>query len=353
MKRWIFALTITSLVCVWQAHKRWQAAHSPEPDVSSAVSQANSANTVSRAPTIAAGERLEPVTAAPASRLTVDDWRAGLARSSHVQDIVLAAALSLDREEKEALLLDALSLDPDNLLLNHQLMEHCLYHRQQSTLCSIDAAARLEQLDPDNGIATIARALQEAELDQNSEALALLQKAADKPQMDDYSGRYLLELGESMVEAGMARDRQYLEAVFGYLSALPSTRDYALLRLCERQREKPDWRTTCHQLGRVLTATLPDSQLHFAGGQLLSATADDDAMDAGIQHANAQLAMLATDQSEAVLAWFEAHPNWHMSDRQWQGFIDTYQREGNLAAWRRWVLEAGRKNGSTGSEESR
>jgi len=263
-------------------------------------------------------------------------WTEAIRNSRRGNDLLLAALFSVNDEEREGVLHDAYSQDPENVLLNYQILQFCL-SVPLSTLCSLPIVDTLLQNDGDNLHTLIIVSVFQYELGDVDSAFVSLSSVQDARRVEDYTIRYREALDESNRFHGYDRSFATLTSIIGVESAIAVPHLRSIMSMCDEQVERgvSQWRSTCSAYGKTLAekgSSLFDQriglaiQLQYSG---LSKEEISNFRDPRKEKLNADIGTMRdlTSQLRAMDG-----ENKIISDAQWETYLTIYRLEGEMAA---------------------
>lgn len=268
------------------------------------------------------------------------NWREALRGSDNPTDMLLLALQEGDVLQREALLGQALALDPYNPLLNYAVLEHCTAE-MTSALCGPEYLDVLAALDANNGVVADFSAINAYRNGDFSGALASLNHASDAEFSDSFRWQHMSLLGDALIRQGRPIDAGLVTTAMSESLASSGARLGALFQMCQDQRTDSVWQDACAQRGLALSQSGKSwTSQDFGYGMAMSVVDHPDQL-------HQQLAELRVPQMQANQALSRElerqfdRKDWQLSQRQWHRFIDTYAQEGEQAALRFLVNSVG------------
>lgn len=149
----------------------------------------------------------------------LEAWQQNLEYSNYPEDQFLAYLFARDREKRERLLLQAYGLNPNDVLINYEIMRFCEKHEVPS-LCQLPWREFLEQHEADNPYFHVEQAANAYKKGKIEDALAQMEKGREATRADFYEWRYMEMLGDSFARYGVRRTLQSFIRHYGYASAI-------------------------------------------------------------------------------------------------------------------------------------
>ncbi len=345
MKKIVILAALTLPLLVWY----FQASDSDESLVSAEASgeennqQSSGQNTAARLGDVVSGEAVvktspqntvaapEPTEQAAEREPLLDQWREELSSSGNAEDLLVVATLERDPDAYEALLFEALLLDPQNTLVNFMVIEHCL-SSPNSTQCGPHVFDVLDDLDSNNGMVRDFKAIQTYRDGDVDTALVSLGEALSTKVADDYQWQHMAAVGEALSQRGQNRNGDFVKAVFQATAARSGERMSEMMRMCQEQSSNAMWRDICFGRGLALSKTGLSMSSQMLGYSMVvnsSASSEglrdhymDQMIDKGREYHKLTKA-LKLDLS---------NPDWQMSGQQWQHYVSIYANSGELEA---------------------
>ena len=279
----------------------------------------------------------------------IDDWhemQTALRESNNASDLLIAALFSqssgamgrTDLDLTERLLLKAFELEPDNLLVNHQILRFCSNNNRFS-ICGLPYLNNIERLDPSNGHMLIQLATDYYKNGDLNNALRLMQKAGEATYSSSYYAKYLAVVDQSFLRHSdvAVRGLQQLTFYGGVVASLSLPSYTSYMDMCRERVESltPSWKSACRNSAKTL-ADIGLTEIDRALGYRfqyefsdLSAEEIEKLMDAYATERNKDV------QDEQIVLdeeFFAKNPNPEISDTIWKQYLKLFEEEGERQA---------------------
>lgn len=263
-------------------------------------------------------------------------WVEAIKNSRRPNDLLYAAIMSADQVEQEVFLIDAYALDPENILLNYQILQFCL-HDNLSTLCSFPVVDTLSRIDGDNLYTTIVLSAFFYELGDVETAMIHLQRIGEASNTDDFYSRYREALDESIAYHHYERDLTNYFFNIGVVAAIHSPHYGSIMSMCNAQVASgvPEWGSLCSAYGASLAergSSIADQQIGLAIQLNFSGLSKEKAEAFGQPRRKKYSSDLDTMQALSGQLELESNQNKIISDEQWKTYLKIYRVEGEMAA---------------------
>jgi len=185
-----------------------------------------------------------------------DNWQESVARASDPDDTVFAAItewIFSRKEEAEAILLQARKNFPNDILVNHQIVEFCSENSSKE-LCTQNSILNLLNQDPQNGYLHFKFAVIQYADGDHSDALESLKNVANSDRVDSYWWRYLEAADRSQARFGIGKGYRRLVGVYGLPSLATSRSLQGFTAMCDQQieNEVDGWAAACAEASNTL-----------------------------------------------------------------------------------------------------
>ena len=279
----------------------------------------------------------------------IDDWhemQALLRESDNANDLLIAALFSqssgamgvTNLNLAEELLLKALELEPDNLLVNHQIHRFCSQHDRYS-ICGLPYLNNIERLDPDNGHMLIQLATAYYDNGDLANALRLMQAAGSATSSSSYYAKYLKAVDESYAQHLNTGERglQQLTFYVGVVASLSISGYNKLVDICRERIDAVDngWEKACRASANTLSEyglTDLDRAFGYRLKHVYGGYTQEEIESIMRDYYNERI--MASQQQYVTFTpeFYASNPNPKIPDAMWEEFITTFQEQGEHQA---------------------
>jgi len=191
----------------------------------------------------------------------LEAWQKSLADSHYPHDQLIAYYLSRDKEQKALYLLQAYGLDPNDVMINLEVLRFCR-KQQNPSLCDLPYMALLQKKEAENAFFQMELAAYAFVDGDRQGALKLLSQAAAKTQGDFHDWRYVEMIDQSFQRFGIERELQSVNTAVGYMAAKawPPYMSDVVRKLCTPETFADDalFRSGCGDAARRLSELTGD-----------------------------------------------------------------------------------------------
>jgi len=262
----------------------------------------------------------------------LETLREDLASSSDAGDLLVAASLEGDEEKREALLFEALMLDPYNALVNFMVIEHCLI-TPNSSQCGPHVFDVLESLDANNGAVSDLQAIQAYRNGDVDSALEALSQATSAKVTDDYRWQHIAAIGDSLEKRGMEKDGEFFIKTQRLSAQRSGERMMAMIRMCNEQNTNAQWRDACMGRGVSMSSNALSQSSQMLGYGLAAHSGQSE--EPFSQHYRSEMegkSRYYYSLLQNVASTVDNSEGWHLTDQQWQDYLNVYANKGETAA---------------------
>ncbi|WP_185234701.1 hypothetical protein [Teredinibacter franksiae] len=247
------------------------------------------------------------------------------------EEFLLNISLEDDIEKRQALLFEALLLDPYNPLLNFLVIEHCLGYINSSQ-CGPEIFNALELLDAENAAVKDLKAVHAYQNGDVDGALEALKESLDMEVTDDYRWQRMDGISQVLSERGEIKDAAFIQKVLRLSSTREGLRFDGLNTMCREQQTNSDWRQLCLQRGTAMSKNSLSQNSKYVGYAIAASLSDNPEAEkniiAGLNNQSEYIQGLNKQFDDIT----ERNPDWQFSDREWEGYLRVYARDGEISA---------------------